>query len=270
MTKDELKKERISNAQAHVIQMQNTYYKEISKAVLNTHVYDDSFKEAKELQDVPTMEIELVAEDSVSAIFNHSEGKTAVLNFASYKNPGGQYLNGSMAQEEALCDSSFLYNVLSQKGSYYAWNNAHKNKALYTNRALYTQDVLFFNKNNGSTQLCDVITCAAPNRTASRRYNMASDVENNKALVERILFVLNIAVDQKVETLILGAYGCGVFGQKAETVATIFKHYLRNTHKCFKKVIFAIPDGESQNYKDFDKMLTRRVRKVNEQPTSLF
>jgi hypothetical protein len=69
VTKDELKKERISNAQAHVIQMQNTYYKEISKAVLNTHVYDDSFKEAKELQDVPTMEIELVAEDSVSAIF---------------------------------------------------------------------------------------------------------------------------------------------------------------------------------------------------------
>ena len=40
--------------------------------------------------------------------------KIAVLNFASFKNPGGMFYNGSSAQEESLCHESFLYNVLKK------------------------------------------------------------------------------------------------------------------------------------------------------------
>lgn len=40
------------------------------------------------------------------------EGKdTAVLNFASAKNPGGGFINGAMAQEESLAASSCLYQT---------------------------------------------------------------------------------------------------------------------------------------------------------------
>lgn len=68
----------------------------------------------------------------------------------------------------------------------------------------------------------------------------------------RIKFVLDIAKENQVDLLILGAYGCGVFGQDAEEVAEIFREYLNTTHKCFEKVIFAIPKGRDKNFDAFE------------------
>ena len=54
------------------------------------------------------------------------------------------------------------------------------------------------------------------------------------------------------------AYGCGVFGQDAKEVASIFKEYLNTTHKCFEKVIFAIPNGKDKNFEAFEMILAIR------------
>lgn len=97
----------------------------------------------------------------------------------------------------------------------------------------------------------DVITCAAPNKSAAQKYQNVSDEENTRVLRLRIKFVLDIAKNNQVNTLILGAYGCGVFGQDPKEVASIFKEYLENSHKCFKKVIFAIPEGRDGNLEFF-------------------
>ena len=81
-----------------------------------------------------------------------------------------------------------------------------------------------------------------------------SDEENTKVLRNRIKFVLDIAKDNNVSTLILGAYGCGVFGQDATEVANIFKECLTTTHKCFDTVVFAVPSGRDGNYEKFVKV----------------
>ena len=81
-----------------------------------------------------------------------------------------------------------------------------------------------------------------------------SDEENTKVLRSRIKFVLDMAKDNNVSTLILGAYGCGVFGQDATEVANIFKEYLTTTHKCFDTVVFAVPNGRDGNYEKFVKV----------------
>lgn len=47
---------------------------------------------------IPNITVEPL--DTVSAVFLHQQGKTAVLNFASYQKPGGGFLEGSSAQEE--------------------------------------------------------------------------------------------------------------------------------------------------------------------------
>lgn len=188
-------------------------------------------------------------------------GKCAILNFGSNNNPGGRYLDGSMAQEEALCAESILFNVLiSFEESYYKENRKHKNKGLYENRGLYIPNVVFDVRRCRSKWTdfpedyvyCDVITVAAPNRSLLLRYNMATEEENLSALRERCKFVLDIAENNEIKTLILGAFGCGVFKQDPKVVAQIFYDLINEGKYRFKNVIFAIPKGiNTENFDAF-------------------
>lgn len=245
------KEKRAEQAKRHTKMMEEQYSNEINKSARDTMYYLPEF-ECNKRTSKRTTGITIDDIDSVSAVFRYSEtgSKLAVLNFSSYKNPGGMFLNGSKAQEECLCHESFLYNVLSRKQDFYEWNNKHKNRALYMNRALYSPNIMFFK--NGERVSCDVITCAAPNKSTAQKYQNVSNEENTKVLRLRIKFVLDIAKDNGVDVLILGAYGCGVFGQDAKEVAGIFKEYLETTHaNCFERVIFAIPSGRIGNLEEF-------------------
>lgn len=248
------KEKRAEQARKHTEQMETKYHKEIQESVRDTIYYLPEYECTKAIikENTPRTIVDDV--DSVSAIFQYKKqnpnGKLAVLNFSSYKNPGGMFINGSKAQEECLCHESFLYNVLSQKQDFYEWNKKHKNKALYLDRGLYSPNIRF-ERGNLFSCLCDVITCAAPNKSAAQKYQNVSDEENTKVLKSRIKFVLDMAKDNNIDTLILGAYGCGVFGQDAREVANIFKEYLGTTHICFDKVVFAIPKGRDGNLDAF-------------------
>lgn len=260
------KEKRAEQARKHTKEMQNEYSGKIKESIRDTIYYFPEFKSKKNTENKDT-EVIIDDIDSVSAILKYQKvtinGRLAVLNFSSYKNPGGMFINGSKAQEECLCHESFLYNVLSQKNDFYEWNNQHKNKALYLNRALYSPNILFIRKHEDylgikTMKFCDVITCAAPNKSAAQKYQSVSDEENTEVLKSRIKFVLDIAKDNNVDTLILGAYGCGVFGQNPTEVASIFKEYLETTYKCFEKVIFAIPNGRDGNLEAFKEVFKAR------------
>ena len=205
--------------------------------------------------------IELVNLGSVDAIFavrSYPEGygdNIAVLNFASYKNPGGMFLKGSAAQEEALCHRSVLYNVLSNQKEYYKTNMEDLNNNLYTNAALYSPQVLFFNE-LGQSVTCDVITCAAPNIKSYVRNVAKVDEFTIKSTIEsRIKFILDIAYVNKVDTVILGAWGCGVFGNQAKLIAETFCFAIGTMMYAdvIKHVIFAVPkfSDNDPNYNAF-------------------
>lgn len=246
------KENRAQQAVSHTEEMEKFFGSAIEEAIRNTIIYDEDFACTRDSgeDEEGSRRITLEVLDSVSAIMKAEEEgyRIAVLNFASYRNPGGGFIGGSKAQEECLCHESFLYNVLSQKREFYDWNNQHKNRSLYRNRGMYTPGVIFMREDKQVS--CDVITCAAPNFSAASK-NQVSSKENSKALKDRIRFILDIARENQVNTLILGAYGCGVFGQDAREVARIFKEYLENDYKCFEKVIFAIPKGKDSNCQAF-------------------
>ena len=206
----------------------NNFKDDIEYSILNSKIYDANFKLTNHIAN-KDIKFELISVGSDEALL-HTDilDKIGLLNFASYKNPGGGFINGSIAQEESLCHQSTLYNVISTFKDFYDYNAKHTNYSLYLNRAIYSPNIIF---NNG--KIANVITCAAPN-------NHNNNKNNSKALASRIEFVLDIAEDNDIDVLVLGAYGCGVFNQDPNEVAKLFIEGCQKRN--FKKVIFAIPD----------------------------
>lgn len=249
-------------AQKHKEECERLYADEIKQCIEESKVH--IFGHGRAIPDFKikkpvNTEIILDDTDSVSAIYNcNADEIVAVLNFASYKNPGGMFLKGSMAQEEALCHESILYNVLSAQrfqDEFYGPNHNRLNKAMYGDDLIYSRDVLFIDEKAGNTY-ADVITCAAPNAgTASEICHVKPEIIKAN-LKSRIQHVLYIALKNDIDVVILGAFGCGVFKNDPYDVATIFKDELDTTFKgAFEKVIFAIPDSKSNNYKAFQDIL---------------
>ena len=229
------------------------YAAEIENSVNKTTIFSGDIYTTTPDSKLHTPDMSVVQADSVSTIFKYTTDseRVCVLNFASFKNPGGMFINGSSAQEESLCHASILYNVLREFPEYYDKNNKDKNRGLYHNRALYSEDVVFFDNTSdpdkvGEMRLIDVLTCAAPNAGCFLRYNTGEGAIalNEHILADRIVFmhtILNNAVNRLgLDTVILGAWGCGVFRQNPGTVANLMMTEFKSTQ--LKRVIFGVPD----------------------------
>jgi uncharacterized protein (TIGR02452 family) len=161
------------------------------------------------------------------------------LNFANGIHPGGGFLSGARAQEEALCRSSALYQTLVNDPMY----EEHRKRPLpdATDWAIYSPDVPVFRTDDGMEVphpwLLSFITCAAP---------YAPDVGQPAAgdlLQKRIHRVLAIAKAYGHAALVLGAWGCGAFENDPQRTATDFRQALENNYRgVFSDVIFAITD----------------------------
>lgn len=240
------KQERVHAARKHTKEMAQTHSEEIAKSVDGSIIYDDFRKyRNNNTKFIDPITVTVVPTDTVSAVLSNPGRKLAVLNFASYKHPGGMFLQGSRAQEECLCHESNLFNVLKQfKKQYYNENAKHSNYNLYGNEILYSPDILF--ERNGVALYADVITSAAPNLKAFYKYsNKQYDMGYiNNMIKSRMRCIFNSAWANEVDTIILGAWGCGVFGNSPENIAKLFHEVMKEYFHDFCSIrhyIFAIP-----------------------------
>lgn len=248
---------RVEQARRHIEDMERRFSAEIARAVADARAYDGAPAPAVEGV-VP--EVSVVSEDGVSAVLARGRGLAsacdlAILDFASFTRPGGGYDRGTWGQEQALCASSFLFNVLSEKGGWYAENRRRNiNCELYRNRALVVPRVRF--ERDGYHSYADVIVAAAPNARRAREEYRVSDDALLAALRDRVRLVMAVADDLGHDKLVLGAFGCGVFGWDAAVVAEAFRAELaRGTHAA-REVTFAVPRGRAdENLEVFEHVL---------------
>ena len=233
-------------AERHIKEMQDRFAAEIAQAVHDTRVYDGAPKPHVE---GCVAQVSVVNEDSVAAVLARGRGiasacDLAVLDFASFVSPGGGYERGAWAQEEALCAESFLYNVLAEKRAWYAENRRrYVNCELYRNRALAVPRVRF--ERDGYHSYADVIVAAAPNARRAREEYRVDEGALAAALRDRVRLVLAVADDLGHDKLVLGAFGCGVFGWDAAVVAEAFRAELASGRHLAHEVTFAIPRGRA-------------------------
>lgn len=236
------KNERARASERHTQRMEEVYAKEIARCADATKVFDGSPKTQVE-GCVPVVTV--VDQDAVGAILENGRGRAqfcdmAVLDFASFTTPGGGYARGAMAQEESLCSESFLYNVLKRQGDWYGENRRrHINCNLYKNRGMVVPAVRF--TRDKIHAYADVLVVAAPNARRAREEYGVKDDALQTAMRDRIRFAMALADSMGREKLVLGAFGCGVFGWDAVEVAEMLRAELASGVHAAKEVFLAVP-----------------------------
>ncbi|NES80135.1 MAG: TIGR02452 family protein [Moorea sp. SIO2B7] len=216
----------------------------------------DSLLKENNLKNQPIFEVthETTLEAAKRIVIDEGQNNVLCLNFASAKNPGGGFLNGSKAQEESLARSSGMFPcIFKMKDMYEA--NLNFNSCLYTDNMIYSPKVPFFRNDEGellnAPYTVSIITSPAVNRGAVEKNEPHNISRIKEVMLSRMEKLLSLAVIHEHKTLILGAWGCGVFRNKADEVAECFgEHLLDNKvfRYVFERVIFAVHDSSKDKH----------------------
>jgi len=184
-----------------------------------------------------------------------------VLNFASAKEVGGGWKKGALAQEEAICRCSALDPCISQFMEEYYLPHRAERDALYTHRMIYSPNVPIFR--NDFLELhkplhCSILTSPAPNKKQYMKKLLGRAAMNSgaraveKVMYERCRRALHVAARMGHEDLILGAWGCGVFGHDRFDVGAIWAELFNTEFRdVFDTVVFAHLVWSELEWNDF-------------------
>ena len=180
--------------------------------------------------------------------------RVGVLNFASAHHAGGGFLNGAMAQEEAIAYCSNLY--VNQIVTPYYDENAKVRSKMYTDHMIYS-GVRFFRDSQyrflDEPVKTNVLTAPAVNM-GQVRYRRENETVARRVMKHRMGLVLDLFAEKGCKTLILGAFGCGVFQNDPDEVAQNWIDLLEEKGHRFDRIIMTVLDKPGfSNYKVFKK-----------------
>jgi uncharacterized protein (TIGR02452 family) len=219
--------------------------RDTAAAVAGTRLHepDDPVVVTARIGGRPTVE---VTGETTLAAAARLGGDVACLVFASARNPGGGFLRGAQAQEESLARASALHACQGAAGQFYSFHR-QDHDLRYSDRVIYSPSVPVFRDDDGALlprpYLVSFLTAAAPNLTAiaANQPEVAGTVPD--VLRARAARVLRVAAAHRHRQLVLGAWGCGVFGNDPVVVATAFARAIDEA-PWFDRVVFAIYDPQ--------------------------
>lgn len=188
----------------------------------------------------------------IARVLADGKGPVAALNFASAKNPGGGFLNGSQAQEESLARSSALHASLLRAWEFYERHRASPS-LLYSDAMVWSPDCPVFRDDDGrlvdEPHLVTFVTSSAPNAGAAADNRPEELPLIPEVFRRRSEYVLALAASQGYRRLVLGAWGCGVFRNDPKVVAAAFAGHLRQGAWSgrFERVVFSVLDTSPSN-----------------------
>lgn len=207
---------------------------------------------------------------SVEAAAQYAGKRVCVLNFASTVTPGGGVLHGTTAQEESICRITTLYPALADRSASEKFYQRHRqaiSNGTMSRRnnddCIFTPGVMAFRRDDFNCELLpeeqwfslDVITCAAPDQRSlpGEVPYRPSEAALQAVFERRIERILSIAASNQVEVLVLGAFGCGVFGNSPYVVAKAFLSCLDKFGHFFDTIEFAVyaSSPAAANYQAF-------------------
>lgn len=200
-----------------------------------------------------------------------------VHNFASATNPGGGVVRGSSAQEECLCRCSTLYFNLNSPDMWAGFYTPHRmeHNPIHNDDCIYTPDVVVIKTDTANPILMpenewykvNMITCAAPNLREKPSNMMNSgdgdervEITDDQLLAiheKRFTRILDIALTNNNDVVILGAFGCGAFENNPGVVAAAAKNVVKKYMYAFRVIEFAVycSPRDSHNYDVFNSVL---------------
>ncbi|RMY44936.1 hypothetical protein D0865_10239 [Hortaea werneckii] len=240
-----------------------------STALANAGIYDgprikvhctDTLKAAAKLSEKP-----FTSKRTAPTLKTTREGQknnVAILNMASPVRPGGGFLDGANSQEEFICARSTLYPSL--------WDSFYRLPEL---GGVWTPDVLVFRDSSPDAieltkrdrYFVDVISAGMFRFPDNNRIRASDDkldsactcgvsyCDRDRELVTRKMkSVLRMAQSKGAEKLILGAWGCGAYGNPVKEVAKLWRKVIAGSPRQrrpnserwegIQEIIFAIPD----------------------------
>ena len=188
--------------------------------------------------------------DTISAVLALREegirGEIIALNFANALYAGGGYRLGGDAQEESLCRCSLLYYALLPHSEYYRRHRLHPSP-LYSSRMLLSPDVPVIRRMDGTLletpQMCTFLTSAAVNRYYAKCL-FIREKTITAAMQERVSSIICAMAKRRPDAVVLGAFGCGMFGNRRETVLPMIEEAVSRWMPPETAVVYASPSGK--------------------------
>ena len=222
-------------------------------------------KETKYYHNDVKMQVQCANMDSFSLARKVGAEKILVLNLANPVHPGGGVRRGAKAQEEDLCrKSSLLLSLESHAAKKYYEYNKSLHTYMGSDAMMITHKVEIIKDEMGDflpeSVIVSVLTCAAPMLRQGKQELREKDYL--ELMYHRICAMLKVAAYDGYETLVLGAFGCGAFGNDARIVSDMFCRALKEFDYAGKKaenyfygIHFAVlsPFTDSYNFIEFSR-----------------
>lgn len=201
-------------------------------------------------------------QDTLEAAFDlhrrrkESKKPVLVLNFANPHRPGGGMRSKPRTQEEHLCvKTTLLCSLETEKAWPFYQVNLDYGTQAQTDTILYSPNTVVIRNSDLSLREdpfpIAVMTVSAP--IASRMEpEELPDLEN--ILRKRIHGMIRTVIEEGYTRLVLGAWGCGNFGNDPELVAKLFHQVLMESNPVtgisivdyFKEIAIAVFDNSAE------------------------